>query len=116
MGSISYNEYFKNQKCTDGFYEGMDAGSLNLSSVHPLSNLALENCLSFLKGVDLVEPMSMRSCPEELQGQDPRRTCFFLHSLCSICHGKDQQVSPAPRILMYNSDPKSFVKDKLFTE
>lgn len=118
MGIISYNQYFKNKKCTDGFYEGMDAGSLNLSSfLFSLSrNLALENCLSFLKGVNLVEPLSMRSCPEELQGQDPRSTCFFLRSLCSMCHGKNQHVSPAPRILTYTSDPTSFVKSKLFTE
>lgn len=43
-------------------------------------NLARENRLPFLKEVDLVESVSVRA------SRDPWSTCFFLYSLCSVCH------------------------------
>lgn len=36
MGIIKDNEYLKNREGTDGYYGGMDAGNISLSSVHPL--------------------------------------------------------------------------------
>lgn len=83
----------------------MDAGTTSLAAFlfTLFWNLALENCLSFLEEVDLVESMSMRSSHEELlQGQDLWSTCFFLFSLSQfVIHGKNQHVTLTPNLHIY---------------